>query len=93
MRPINLYEDVVEMLVDEMVEAGEMCACERCRSDVMAFALNSLKPQYVVSDIGKAYVHNRTQMSQAKIDAYRAVLSAVEKVKDRPRHDKDQGWQ
>ena len=91
MRPYNIYEDVVFLLVDEVIASEGGCTCERCRSDVMAIALNSLKPVYVVSESGKAYMSNRTQLNQAKVDAYRAVLRAVNMVKQNPCHD-DGSW-
>lgn len=58
----NLMEDLVLDTVNELFDskekgsAGSWCTCGQCRQDVACFVLNRLKPEYVVSGRGVAYV-------------------------------------
>jgi competence protein ComFB len=58
----NLMEDLVLETVNEFFDskekgsAGSWCTCGQCRQDVACFVLNRLKPEYVVSGRGVAYV-------------------------------------
>lgn len=58
----NLMEDLVLDTVDELFDskdkgsAGSWCTCGQCRQDVACFVLNRLRPEYVVSGRGVAYV-------------------------------------
>jgi competence protein ComFB len=58
----NLMEDLVLDTVNELFDtkekgsAGSWCTCRQCRQDVACFVLNRLKPEYVVSGRGVAYV-------------------------------------
>ncbi|GAB1457218.1 MAG: late competence development ComFB family protein [Spirochaetia bacterium] len=58
----NLMEDLVTKTVDELFDAGAQgatgswCVCKQCRMDVACYVLNRLKPEYVLSGRGVAYV-------------------------------------
>lgn len=58
----NLMEDLVVDTVNELFDSKEKgcacswCTCGQCRQDVACFVLNRLKPEYVVSGRGVAYV-------------------------------------
>jgi len=57
----NLIEDLVVDTVDELFDAEAQgatkgwCTCKQCRMDVACYALNRLKPEYVLSGRGVAY--------------------------------------
>jgi len=57
----NLIEDFVVDTVDELFDAEATgatkgwCTCKQCRMDVACYALNRLKPEYVLSGRGVAY--------------------------------------
>ena len=91
---VNVMEIVVRPLVDQVLREEQMCTCQRCRLDVMAIALNSLPPQYVVSEEGKAYETCKLQgMLQNRVAVYQAILQAVQMVKQRPHHNRDRGFE
>ena len=52
----NLMEDIVLRNLDSVMESGGGCTCDACRSDVMAYALNHLKPHYVATRQGRLMV-------------------------------------
>jgi competence protein ComFB len=61
MKPIfhNIVEDKVIARVDEIFKTieeegykGKYCTCNQCRMDTICYALNRLRPQYIVSHRG-----------------------------------------
>jgi competence protein ComFB len=84
----NYMEGVVTSYVDEVI-AGEddFCDCPRCRLDVIAIALNDVKPKYVVTTKGLAYARMGELQAQFKADTIVAVTRAMRIVKAHPRHE------
>jgi competence protein ComFB len=86
----NFMEDVVESYVNDVCSTDkELCDCERCRLDVMALALNDLKPKYVVLPKGYAYARMDELEAQFQADTIVAVTKALKLVKESPRHTPD----
>lgn len=83
----NYLEDVVIGYVDETLpEIEDFCGCPRCRLDVMALALNDLKPKYVVTPLGYVYARMDELEAQFLADTIVAVTRAIKIVKEHPRH-------
>jgi competence protein ComFB len=84
---INFMEDVVSSYVDEVIESdGGFCGCPRCRLDVIAIALNDVKPKYVVTTKGYAYARMGELQAQFRTDTIVAVTKAINVVRENPRH-------
>ena len=81
----NLMEDIVLQHVDRILEA-DGCCCDICKSDVIAYALNHLPPQYVVTDTGRMMVKLKNCDSQIRTDVLAALSNAVKLIRDNPRH-------
>ena len=81
----NLMEDIVLQHVDRILEA-DGCCCDTCKSDVIAYALNHLPPQYVVTDTGRMMVKLKNCDSQNRTDVLAALSNAVKLIRDNPRH-------
>lgn len=83
----NVMEDLVKDYVDEALgEDPDLCNCPRCRLDVIALALNDLKPKYVVTTKGYAYGRLGELQAQFRADTIVAVTKAMKTVKSHPRH-------
>lgn len=83
----NFVEDGVASYVDEAIAGDEeFCRCRRCRLDVMALALNELKPKYVVTPKGYAFARMDELEAQFLADTIIAVRKAMKVVKENPRH-------
>lgn len=82
----NHMEEVVERLMKKYVEESECCHCDKCRMDVMAIALNDLRPVYIVSRMGEMFASIDSTYPQNQVDAEIAVLKAINLVKAKPRH-------
>ena len=82
----NHMEEVVERLVAKYIREGDCCHCEKCRLDVMALALNTLKPVYIVTRTGEMFASIDSTYPQNQVDAEIAVLKAIALVKANPKH-------
>lgn len=83
----NYNEEVVLELTTEMMAEVEMCQCEKCKFDIMALALNQLKPCYVVTFKGFLLANLEATKVQSQADALSAVLHGINQVKANPQHD------
>lgn len=87
MRPHNLIEDHVFDISDRLTAADvEFCGCEKCLTDVMAFALAQLPPAYVTSENGRAITEARLEQDGVHEIILKQVNEALEAVKAHPRH-------
>lgn len=85
---VNKMEAAVQQMLDEIIANKDkgVCSCERCKLDVIALALNSLPPKYVVTEIGNAVTNVALDSVQGKANVTMAVCNAIEIVNGRPRH-------
>ena len=83
----NYMEEVVKDVWEKFfLEKEDLCRCERCLSDIMAFALNRLPPKYVVTQKGRVYAKLDELKLQKKVDVIRSITEAIKVVKENPRH-------
>jgi len=86
----NYMEYCVEdMLLNMIRDKGfytKMCVCEQCRTDIMAIALNSLPPKYIVTKKGELYAKINTLQNQFEVDIISALTKAAAIVDKNPRH-------
>ncbi|NYB72576.1 late competence development ComFB family protein [Sedimentibacter hydroxybenzoicus DSM 7310] len=85
---VILY-NVTEKLVLDKLEATlkkmNCCRCDRCKEDIVAIALNNLKPKYIVAnkDNIKEKIYEYDEMGR---EVTTEVIKAVLKVRKNPRH-------
>lgn len=88
--PKNILEDLVTYRLDELMQAADMCTCDRCRADVLAFALNKLPSRYVSSNNGDIYARFQSLDFQMQANITTAILNAIDVVKKTPHHERGQ---
>jgi competence protein ComFB len=86
---INAIEGALRSVYGTLLkQQPSFCACEQCRDDVIAFALNNTKPRYVsgnpplgliVTDVNLSYDQVRAELTVVLLDAMRKVAAS-------PRH-------
>jgi competence protein ComFB len=86
----NVMEEYVQQTLNEVWDSLDCCKCDQCKTDIMSLALNQLKPHYVSTELGKAFVKVNTMSSQFEIDILTAIYEAAKIVKENPRHGKKQ---
>jgi len=85
----NVLEEVVASLVDELrAPRRDVCACARCRDDVITLALNHVRPRYVSAApaVGAAVTRVELGRDQTRAQLVVIVLDAIERVANNPRH-------
>ena len=85
---INMTEMIVRPVLTEALEEADCCKCERCYLDMLAVALNQLKPHYVNSTEGQLISKASNLTLQNKIDTNIAVLKAINIVSRVPHHNR-----
>jgi competence protein ComFB len=84
----NLLEGAVKEVYDELRSRdAAFCGCEQCEEDVVAFALNHLRPRYAGGTReGVAVTSVDLQRDQTRAQVMVAVLDAMRRVANNPRH-------
>ncbi|MGD9569219.1 MAG: late competence development ComFB family protein [Sedimentibacter sp.] len=81
----NVTEKLVLIKLDAALKKMNCCRCDRCKEDIVAIALNNLKPMYIVAtknDI-KQKIHELQNIgNEITIEVIKAVLI----VRKNPRH-------
>lgn len=84
----NVIEDEVRALYAELrVRNPEFCPCEQCRDDAIALALNQIRPRYVTGR--EPLVRAQLQRDELRAELTVAVLDAMRRVRQNPRHPAD----
>lgn len=87
----NTMEDLVISYLEEILDSKKgICKCDFCKTDMAAYALNRVRPMYVVSSRGVVHTENfKRKRIQEEIDVYALVAEAVDVVSNMKRHDVD----
>ena len=88
----NEAENVVVKDLSRQLEAypDPICKCNDCILDMAAMALNSVRPLYRVSLLGKLYTESAmAEGSDYARSVREAVFDAIEKIRKNPSHDVD----
>jgi competence protein ComFB len=87
----NYMEDIIRYRMKDVLKSmPDICRCERCELDMLAYALNNCKPKYVVTTKGKLYAKLNTLEGQFDTDVIRLIMDAAARVDKSPRHDDDE---
>lgn len=80
----NVMEKLVLDKLDVTLKKMNCCRCDRCKEDIIALALNNLKPMYIVAS--KDEINNKINELDKGLEVTTAVLKAVLSVRKNPRH-------
>jgi competence protein ComFB len=86
---VNEAEHLVHKELGRQLETyeSEICLCNECVVDMAAIALNTVKPLYRFSLLGKAYTSSAMEDEEYASSVQAAVSKAIEKVRENPSHD------
>lgn len=82
----NCMEISVKECLDKLLEESNGCKCEKCRYDMMAIALNNLKPYYVTTHLGEVITKIKNMEQQSEANIVVEVTKAIKKVHMSPKH-------
>jgi competence protein ComFB len=87
MQVFNYMEDMVkEELEALLAETDDICKCQKCKFDIMVWALNRLPPKYVITDKGRMFTKLKEQEVQFRADVVRVLTKAMLHVSKNPLH-------
>ena len=81
----NITEKLVLNKLDATLKRMNCCRCDRCKQDIVAIALNSLKPMYIVSTRDEIE-QKILKLKDVDIEVTTEVIKAVLTVRKNPRH-------
>ncbi len=83
----NFIEDIVMDKLGRTMSTLRCCECERCKKDVMAYALNELSPAYMVTRPEQLEASVKQLRKTCEVKVASALIKAVQMVKAHPNHD------
>lgn len=83
---VNCKEIVVKEYVDALINDSKGCKCEKCRNDILALALNNLKPCYVTTKLGEVMSKIKSTEQQEETNIIVEVTKAINIVQNNPKH-------
>ncbi|MEN6325158.1 MAG: late competence development ComFB family protein [Syntrophomonas sp.] len=90
MKVVNIVEKMVFDTMDEVLEhKPDICKCDKCLADIVAYALNKLPPRYVASEKGGTIAKAAYLEKTIQVALLVAVTEAVEQISAHPRHEKE----
>lgn len=87
----NYMEDIVRSKIDSVLkDMPDICHCERCEADRLAYVLNNSPPKYVVTKRGQLYAKLNVLEGQFDVDIVRKITDAAIRVDQNPRHEEEE---
>lgn len=81
----NVIEKLVLNKLDATLKKMNCCRCDRCKEDIVAIALNNLKPMYIVAS--KEEINQKIEeLGEISSEVTTEVIKAVLIVRKNPRH-------
>ncbi len=84
---MNMTEIIVKERLEELLKEYDCCKCETCFMDMLALALNQIKPQYVNTKKGELLKRIDAVSKQNSVDIDIAIVKAIEIVRNSPHHE------
>lgn len=87
---INYMEQIVKEYIDNALENEksykDICKCAQCIDDIMAKALNNLKPYYITTKKGEVFAEYSSLETQHHAEVISEVIKAIDFVSKKPMH-------
>ncbi|MBP0957074.1 MAG: late competence development ComFB family protein [Oscillospiraceae bacterium] len=83
---INANEEIVKQRMPELLKEYDCSKCEKCVFDMMAIALNNIKPAYVNTAEGMLFKRINSMLPQKTADIDIEILKAINLVSAHPKH-------
>jgi len=83
----NYTEEMVRAYVDQNLPKEDVCDCDRCKLDVIAYMLNHLPASYGITHRGYLFDKMKEMDMQKRVTISDCFYNAVVAVKKRPSDD------
>ena len=84
----NIMTDIVaDLLKHYLILRYDICTCDICKQDMLAYVLSRIPAKYVTTDVGA--MHTLIEQTRAENEAQiiRHIMEAIEVVSKNPRHE------
>lgn len=84
----NIIEDIAaDFLRSALALRYDICTCDQCKNDMLAYVLSRVPAKYTTTDIGALHTIIEQTRLEHQAEIARVVLSAIEIISKHPRHD------
>ncbi len=86
---LNYMEEIVNRYLKRILASPDyasICKCNCCEDDIMAMALNNLKPFYITTKRGEVFAEYFSYETQHQAEIIKEVIEAIEFVSLHPNH-------
>lgn len=87
---VNYMEEIVRDYLMNILKTdpiyADICKCEHCIDDIMAKALNNLKPYYITTKKGEVFAEYSSLETQQHAEVILEVVKAIEFISKKPNH-------
>lgn len=87
---VNYMEEIVKNFLNQTLKNdstyADSCKCCQCFDDIMAVALNNIKPYYITTKKGEVYAEYSSLETQKKAEVISEVIKAIEFVSKHRNH-------
>lgn len=83
---VNITEELVRETINSIIPTMNMCACEICKLNACAIALNVLEPHYVTTTKGMLMARIIIEKSAYQMQVLVETTKALMLVKEHPLH-------
>lgn len=82
----NIIEKMVEDKLEQMLPELNCCTCDICKTDILCYSLNRLKPKYVSTEQGELLSRVDSISITYSASIMTEIAAAVEVVRKNPHH-------
>lgn len=87
---VNYMEEIVENYLNNILKNDktyeDTCKCTSCMDDMMAIALNNLKPYYITTKKGEVFAEYSSLETQHHAEVITEVVKAIDFVSRNKKH-------
>ncbi|MFH1247545.1 MAG: CheR family methyltransferase [Candidatus Omnitrophota bacterium] len=86
-KPRNIIEDIAKDQLEKAVSLRyDICVCNICKNDMLAYALSRLPPKYATTDQGAMHTIIENTRPERENEISRVIMLAIEMISKNPRH-------
>lgn len=82
----EITRDYLKNLLNNDPVYKDICKCQQCFEDIMAKALNNIKPYYVTTKKGEIFAEYSALETQHQAEVISEVIKAIEFISKHPNH-------
>lgn len=84
----NVMEDLIQSAIDQNIDMLEICPCPNCRKDLLTLTLNNVKPKYVSTEKGEAFIRaGRLASMNDRLSLLAEITRYAKLVGENPHHN------